>query len=52
MGGGIAVGFTDCYPSKVQKLILIAPTGLPTPMPLLGKLVKVPGIGEIAGVSS
>ena len=50
MGGGIAAGFADCFPKMVHKIVLVAPTGLPGPMPLLGKLVKVPGIGEVAGV--
>lgn len=49
MGGAISVAFTDKYPDKVAKVILIDPAGFPMPAPGVTKLIKVPGIGTYFG---
>lgn len=46
MGGPIAVSFTDRYPERVRKLVLIDPAGLPFPKPKLSNLISLPWIGE------
>lgn len=46
MGGPIAVSFTDRYPERVRKLVLIDPAGLPFPKPIVGDIVRLPWIGE------
>lgn len=46
MGGGIAVSFTAQHPEQVNKLALIDPSGMPMRLPLPGRLLHVPGIGE------
>ncbi|KAI8332848.1 Alpha/Beta hydrolase protein [Chlamydoabsidia padenii] len=44
LGGGIATSFTAFYPEKVNKLVLIAPTGLmdEKDLPWTGKLARHP----------
>ncbi|PJZ51755.1 hypothetical protein CH380_18615 [Leptospira adleri] len=45
--GGIIVGqFTLKHPEKVKKLGLIAPAGFPMELPLIGKLTRLPWIGD------
>ncbi|KAI9348699.1 Alpha/Beta hydrolase protein [Obelidium mucronatum] len=46
MGGGVATHFADCHPERVDKLILVAPSGL-MELPLEGKLIAMPIIGDI-----
>ncbi|MGQ9493456.1 MAG: alpha/beta fold hydrolase [Anaerolineae bacterium] len=46
MGGPIAVSFTDRYPERVRKLVLIDPAGLPFAKPILGNLITLPWLGE------
>ena len=47
MGGALAVNFTAQYPRLVRTVTLGCPAGLPTPLPALAGLVKVPGVGEL-----
>ncbi len=49
MGGAISVYFTDKYPEKIEKLILIAPAGFPMETPAVASLVKVPLLGDYLG---
>ncbi|RHX92636.1 alpha/beta hydrolase [Leptospira stimsonii] len=45
--GGIIVGqFTLKHPEMVKKLGLIAPAGFPMELPLIGKLTRLPWIGD------
>ncbi|WP_205275440.1 alpha/beta fold hydrolase [Leptospira ainazelensis] len=46
MGGIIVCQFTLKHPEKVKKLGLIAPAGFPMEIPLMGKLTRLPGIGD------
>jgi len=46
MGGGISVYIAAKYPEKVDRLILIDPAVTPYPDPIIGKIYKLPGIGE------
>jgi 2-hydroxy-6-oxo-octa-2,4-dienoate hydrolase len=46
MGGGTAIQFCVQHPQRVDKLLLVAPAGMPNPLPLTGKFFNLPGIGE------
>lgn len=49
MGGPIAVTFTDRFPERVQKLILVDPAGAkPIAISPALKLAQLPGLGELA----
>ncbi|KAJ3099649.1 hypothetical protein HDU97_002907 [Phlyctochytrium planicorne] len=47
LGGGIATGFAATYPEKVDRLILIAPAGMPDHLPALGIIVNIPILGNL-----
>jgi pimeloyl-ACP methyl ester carboxylesterase len=38
MGGAISAKFAAVYPHMVLRLMLVAPAGLPVPMPFIGKV--------------
>jgi pimeloyl-ACP methyl ester carboxylesterase len=46
MGAAISVSFASKYPQKVDKLILSGPVGLDQPLPLEGKILAFPVVGE------
>lgn len=46
MGGVIVTNFTLKHPERVKKLVLIAPAGFPMEIPLIGKITRLPWIGE------
>lgn len=46
MGGGTAIQFCVQHPQRVDKLLLVAPAGMPYSLPLTGKFFNLPGIGE------
>jgi len=46
-GGAIAAKFATVYPPVVERLVLMAPAGLPLPVPILGQLGSLPVIGEL-----
>jgi pimeloyl-ACP methyl ester carboxylesterase len=46
MGGGTAIYFSVQYPDRVDKLVLVDPTGIPNPLPLRSKFFTLPGVGE------
>lgn len=46
MGGAIAVHFANRHPEMIEKLILIDPAGMPMNVGLLGKLTRLPLLGE------
>eukprot|EP00743_Colponemidia_sp_Colp-15_P003187 GILK01003442.1.p1 GENE.GILK01003442.1~~GILK01003442.1.p1 ORF type:complete len:305 (+),score=14.04 GILK01003442.1:50-916(+) len=47
LGGALAVAFTHTYPSLVEKLVLLAPAGLPGTLPPSAKLLRIPVLGSI-----
>jgi len=46
MGAAIATAFSNIYSHLVEKLVLMSPVGLPASEPFLGKMIKMPLIGE------
>jgi pimeloyl-ACP methyl ester carboxylesterase len=46
LGGAIAVIFAARHPEKARKLLLIAPAGYPVNLPLAGRVVYLPVIGD------
>ncbi|KAI3633977.1 hypothetical protein MIR68_007581 [Amoeboaphelidium protococcarum] len=46
LGGSIAIQFTSYFHHMIQSLVLLAPAGLLDELPLPGKLVRVPLLGE------
>jgi pimeloyl-ACP methyl ester carboxylesterase len=46
MGAGTLVYFSARHRERVHKLILVAPAGMPNPLPLIGKITNLPGVGE------
>ncbi len=47
MGGGTAILFTVQHKERINKLLLVAPSGLPNPLPLTAQFFKLPLIGEL-----
>lgn len=48
MGGTIAVNFTDRFPERVAKLILVDPAGAQAiHLSVVGGMIKVPGLAEL-----
>ena len=46
MGGGTAILFCTQHRDRVNKLLLVDPAGMPNPLPLVGKVFKLPKVGE------
>jgi pimeloyl-ACP methyl ester carboxylesterase len=46
MGGAIAVIFAARHPELVRKLVLVDPAGYPVPLPAIGRVVRMPVIGD------
>ena len=46
MGGGTAILFTNQNRARVNKLILVDPSGLPSTLPFRAKFFNLPGVGE------
>jgi len=46
MGGIVVTKFALTEPKRVKRLILIAPAGFPMDLPLIGKITRLPLIGE------
>eukprot|EP01083_Nonionella_stella_P182767 658472_1 len=47
MGGAVSMGFAATFPSKIHKLILLGPAGLPVHKPFTAKLATLPVLGEL-----
>jgi pimeloyl-ACP methyl ester carboxylesterase len=47
MGGGTGIAFAVQHRERVNKLILVDPAGMPGPLPLIGRLANLPGVGEL-----
>lgn len=46
MGAGTAILFCVQHRQRVNKLLLVDAAGLPNPLPLMGKFLNLPGVGE------
>ena len=46
MGGGTAILFCVQHKERINKLLLVAPSGLPNPLPLKAQVFNLPRIGE------
>ncbi|KAJ3140101.1 hypothetical protein HK100_010478 [Physocladia obscura] len=47
LGGGISTHFADKYPTRVEKLILVAPAGLKHSIPPAGRIFYIPFFGAL-----
>jgi len=47
MGGGISVAFTDRYPNRIKRLVMVAPIGLPTETPIYPYILRIPLLNRI-----
>jgi len=47
MGGGIVIFFANHHRDRINKLVLIGAAGIPNPLPLLGRITNLPGVGEL-----
>ena len=53
MGGGTSILFCVEHRERIDKLLLVDPAGIPNPLPLTGKFLNLPGVGElIMGLST
>jgi len=46
MGGAIAIIFSARHPELVKKLVLVDPAGYPVHIPLVGRIVRIPIVGD------
>lgn len=46
MGGGTIIEFTLSNRSRVDHVVLADASGLPNPLPIMGKISNLPGVGE------
>ncbi len=46
MGGGTIIEFTVSSRSRVDRIVLVDAAGLPNPLPIMGKISNLPGVGE------
>lgn len=47
MGGGVALALAGRHPRRVERLVLEDAAGYAVPMPLLGRVALLPGIGRL-----
>lgn len=47
MGGGTIVEFTVSNRSMVERIVLADAAGMPNPLPMIGKISNLPGVGEL-----
>jgi len=47
MGGGTIINFTISNQERVNKIVLVNAAGMPNPLPLMGRISNLGGIGEI-----
>jgi len=53
MGGGTSINFSLHHTNRVDKLVLVDATGVPSAMPLRSKIFNLPGLGELLmGINS
>jgi len=46
MGAGTCILFALQHRDRVNKVILVDPSGMPNPLPLMGKIANLPKVGE------
>jgi pimeloyl-ACP methyl ester carboxylesterase len=46
MGGGTSVFFAVRHRERIHKMILVDSTGMPNPLPLMGRIANLPRVGE------
>lgn len=46
MGGGTIIEFTVSNRTRVDRIVLADASGLPNPLPIIGKISNLPGVGE------
>jgi len=46
MGGGTIIQFCLNHRERVDKIVLVDPAVLPNPLPLMGQIANLPGVGE------
>lgn len=46
MGGGTIIEFAVSNRSRVDRIVLVDSAGMPNPLPLMGKISNLPGVGE------
>lgn len=46
LGGILVTEFTRRHPGQVRRVVLLAPAGVGTELPLVAKVVRAPGVGE------
>lgn len=47
MGAGTIINFTNSYPDRVDKIVLVDAAGLPNRLPIMGRISNLPIIGEL-----
>jgi pimeloyl-ACP methyl ester carboxylesterase len=47
MGGGTIIEFAVSNRSRVERIVLVDAAGLPNPLPAVGKIANLPGVGEV-----
>ena len=47
MGGGTIIEFAVSNRSRVDRIVLADAAGMPNPLPVLGKISNLPGVGEL-----
>jgi pimeloyl-ACP methyl ester carboxylesterase len=47
MGGGTIINFSVSHRERVEKIVLLDAAGLPNPLPIMGKVSNIRGIGEL-----
>lgn len=46
MGGGTIIKFATRHQHRIHKIVLVNAAGMPNPLPILGKIANLPGVGE------
>ena len=47
MGGGTIIQFTVANRERVNKIVLVDPAAMPNPLPIMGRISNLPGVGEL-----
>lgn len=47
LGGGTIINYTVSNRSRVDRIVLVDSAGMPNPLPIMGRISNLPGIGEL-----
>lgn len=47
MGAGTIINFSISNPERVDRIVLVDAAGMPNPLPIMGRISNLPGIGEM-----